>query len=123
MAKAYRPVLRDQVFLPPDMREWLPEDHLVWFLLETIDVLDTSEFDRYRRLGGVGAAGYDPRMLLGLWKYPALADTYCEGTRSSLGRSPLCLVLIHLSSVDVRSSWPGCRPVRAGGSERLSQRS
>jgi transposase len=87
MAKAYRPVLRNQVFLlPPDMREWLPGDHLVWFLLETIDVLDTHEFDRSRRLGGVGAAGYDPRMLLGLLVY-----AYCRGVRSSRQIERLCL--------------------------------
>jgi hypothetical protein len=31
MAKGYRPVRRDQPFLlPPDMREWLPGDHVVW---------------------------------------------------------------------------------------------
>jgi transposase len=86
MAKAYRPVLRDQVFLlPPDMRDWLPADHLVWFLLETIEVLDTSEFDRCRRRGGVGAAGYDPRMLLGLLVY-----AYCRGIRSSRQIERLC---------------------------------
>ena len=45
MAKGFRPVLRDQAFLlPPDMREWLPDDHLVWFVLDTIDALDVSEF-------------------------------------------------------------------------------
>ena len=33
------------------------------------------------------------------WKYPGLTDTYREGTRSLLGRSPLCPVLIRLSSV------------------------
>jgi hypothetical protein len=36
MAKGFRPVLRDQAFLlPPDMRDWLPADHLVWFVLDT----------------------------------------------------------------------------------------
>jgi len=86
MAKSYRPVLRDQSFLlPPDMREWLPEDHLVWFLLDTIDVVDTSDFDRCRRRGGVGAAGYDPRMLLGLLVY-----AYCRGIRSSRQIERLC---------------------------------
>lgn len=79
MANSYRPVLRDQAFLlPPDMREWLPPDHLVWFLLDTLDAVDTSAFDRCRRLGGVGAPGYDPRMLLGLLVY-----AYCRGVRSS----------------------------------------
>ncbi len=86
MAKSYRPVLRDQGFLlPPDMREWLPADHLVWFLMDTVEVLDTGEFDRRRR-GGVGAAGYDPRMLLGLLVY-----AYCRGVRSSRQIERLCV--------------------------------
>jgi hypothetical protein len=79
VANSYRPVLRDQVFLlPPDMREWLPSDHLVWFLLDTLDAVDTSAFDRCRRLGGARAPGYDPTMLLGLLMY-----AYCRGVRSS----------------------------------------
>jgi hypothetical protein len=46
VAKSYRPVLRDQpMLLPVDMREWLPGDHLVWFVLETVDVLDVDEFE------------------------------------------------------------------------------
>ena len=86
MANSYRPVLRDQAFLlPPDMREWLPADHLVWFLLETLDAVDTSAFDRCRRLGGVGAPGYDPGMLLGLLVY-----AYCRGVRSSRQIERLC---------------------------------
>jgi transposase len=79
VAKSYRPVRRDQPFLlPPDMREWLPADHVVWFLLETVEALDTSAFHVGRRLGGVGAAGYDPDMLLTLMIY-----AYCQGVRSS----------------------------------------
>jgi len=60
------------------MRDWLPADHLVWFLLDTIEVLDTSAFHTGRRLGGVGTAGYDPDMLLALLIY-----AYCQGVRSS----------------------------------------
>jgi transposase len=86
MAKGFRPVLRDQVFLmPPDVREWLPEDHLVWFVLDTVDVLDVTEFECCRRRGGVGAAGYDPRMLLGLLIY-----AYCHRVRSSRQIERLC---------------------------------
>jgi transposase len=86
MAKGFRPVLRDQpMLLPVDMREWLPADHLVWFVLDTVDVLDIGEFDRARRRGGVGAAGYDPRMLLGLLIY-----AYCHGVRSSRQVERLC---------------------------------
>ncbi|MDO5712729.1 MAG: transposase [Micrococcales bacterium] len=86
MANSYRPVLRDQAFLlPPDMREWLPADHLVWFLLDTVDAVDTGAFDRCRRLGGAGAPGYDPTMLLGLLMY-----AYCRGVRSSRQIERLC---------------------------------
>lgn len=42
MAKSYRRVDRDQGFLlPPDMRSWLSEDHLVWFILEAVEKMDT----------------------------------------------------------------------------------
>jgi transposase len=86
MAKAFRPVLRDQpMLLPVDMREWLPSDHLVWFVLDTVDVLDVSGFEHSRHRGGAGAAGYDPRMLLGLLIY-----AYCHGVRSSRQVERLC---------------------------------
>jgi transposase len=79
VAKGYRELRRDQPFLlPPDMREWLPADHLAWFVLETVDALDTRAFHARRRVGGAGAAGYDPDMLLALLIY-----AYCQGVRSS----------------------------------------
>jgi transposase len=75
MAKGYRPVRRDQPFLlPPDMREWLPEDHPVWLVIRVVsDHLDTSAAHALRRTGGAGTAGYDPDMLLTLliWAYAA----------------------------------------------------
>ncbi len=87
VAKSYRPVQGDQPFLlPPDMREWLPAHHVVWFLLETVEALDTSAFHRRRRVGGVGAAGYDPDMLLALLIY-----AYCQGVRSSRQIERRCL--------------------------------
>lgn len=70
MALGYRPVDRDQSFLlPPDMRDWLPDDHLVWFVLDVIGQLDTSALHARSRRGGVGREGYAPEMLLGLWVY------------------------------------------------------
>jgi transposase len=72
VAKAYRPVVRDQVFLlPPDMREWLPDDHPVWLVIEAVGQLDTSAFHARRRLGGAGAAAYDPDMMITMlvWAY------------------------------------------------------
>ncbi len=32
---------RDQpLLLPPDLRDWLPADHLAWFVIEAIEELD-----------------------------------------------------------------------------------
>jgi len=72
VAKGYRPVIRDQGFLlPPDMRDWLPESHPVWLVIEAVRLLDTSAFHARRKTGGAGAAGYDPDMLVTLliWAY------------------------------------------------------
>jgi transposase len=79
VARSYRPVLRDQGFLlPPDMREWLPTDHLVWFLLEIVQQLDRSVLHARHANAGAGRAAYDPDMLLALLIY-----AYCQGVRSS----------------------------------------
>jgi transposase len=86
MARSYRPVVRDQEFLlPPNMAEWLAADHLVWFVLDVVDRLDTSGFHVVRRTGGVGRAGYDPDMLLALMIY-----AYACGERSSRRIERLC---------------------------------
>jgi transposase len=68
------------------MRDWLPADHVVWFLLETVEALDTGAFHARRRLGGAGTAGYDPDMLLALLIY-----AYCQGVRSSRQIERRCL--------------------------------
>ena len=77
---------RDQpCLLPLDMREWLSENHLVWFVIEAVDELDTGVFEQGRRTGGRGAAGYDPRMLVVVLVY-----AYCQGVRSSRQVERLC---------------------------------
>lgn len=90
MAKGYRPVLRDQPFLlPVDMREWLPADHLVWFVLDVVEQLDTSAFHRRAKKlkAASGRAGFDPDLLAGLLLY-----AYCRGVRSSRQIERLCEV-------------------------------
>jgi transposase len=72
MAKRYRPVERDQVFLfPPSMRDWLPGDHPVWLVIRAVERMDTGLFHDRRSLGGAGAPGYDPDMLVTVltWAY------------------------------------------------------
>ena len=86
MAREYRPVDRLQPFLlPPSMSDWLPADHLVWFVIDVVQRLDTAGFHRRARLGGVGRQGYDPDMLVTLLVY-AMAG----GQRSSRRIEALC---------------------------------
>ncbi len=52
---------RDQAFLmPPSLAEWLPEDHLAWFVLDVVAELDLSGFYRWLRQDGRGGVSYDP---------------------------------------------------------------
>jgi transposase len=70
---------RDQAFLlPPDVRDWLPSDHLAWFVLDVVDQLDLGPFLAAYRTDGHGRAAYQPRTLLGVLLY-----AYCTGIRSS----------------------------------------
>jgi len=79
VAKDYVPVRRDQLLLlPPDVREWLPSGHVVWFLLDVIERMDLSALHRRAKLGGAGRAPYDPVMLFGVLLY-----AYATGLRSS----------------------------------------
>lgn len=71
--------------LPPDMRDWLPADHLVWMVVDLVESLDTSVFHALSRRGGVGRQGYDPDMLLGLLLY-----AYATGVASSRAVERLC---------------------------------
>jgi hypothetical protein len=50
MAYNFLPSGRDQAFLlPPDLRDWLPTDHLAWFVLDMVDQLDLGPFLRLPR--------------------------------------------------------------------------
>jgi transposase len=87
VAKGYRPVDRDQLFLlPPSMRDWLPPGHPVWLVIAAVEGhLDTSAFHAGRRTGGAGAAGYDPDMLV-----TVLAWAYAHQVTSSRRIEELC---------------------------------
>jgi hypothetical protein len=50
---------RDQPFLLPDLRDWLPEGHLAWFILDVVDQLDLTSFYRAHRADGHGHPAYD----------------------------------------------------------------
>src|SRR5690349_4472758 len=60
------------------MREWLPEDDLVFVVLDAVAALDLGEFYRRYRADGHGRAAFDPEMMVALLLYG-----YCQGERSS----------------------------------------
>src|SRR4051794_7305106 len=79
MAQNFLPCERDQpLLLPTDLRDWLPEDHLAWFVISSVEALDLSAFDAAYRSDGHGRAPHDPRMMVALVLY-----AYATGERSS----------------------------------------
>jgi hypothetical protein len=63
----FRVVERDQEFLmPPSVTEWLPEDHLAWFVLAAVERMDLSEFHAGYRADGWGRAAHDPTVMVAL---------------------------------------------------------
>jgi len=74
-----RTVERDQLLLmPPSLSDWLPADHLAWFVIDVVAELDLSGFYRSLRIDGRGGASYEPGAVLGVLLY-----AYCVGERSS----------------------------------------
>ncbi len=68
---------RDQAFLlPPDLRDWIPEDDLAHFVIAAVERVEMSAFKVNHR--GTGSAQYHPRMMLALLIY-----CYANGIFSS----------------------------------------
>lgn len=61
---------REQGFLlPPDVREWLPADHLAWFVIDAVAQMDLSAFYAAYRADGHGRAAYEPSLMVTLVLY------------------------------------------------------
>jgi transposase len=70
---------REQVLLmPPSLREWLPANHLAWFVLSSVEAMDLAPFYASYRSDGHGRPAHDPAMMVALLLY-----AYCKGQRSS----------------------------------------
>ena len=79
MAYNFIPCNREQTYLmPPSLREWLPDDHLAWFVLDACSQMDLSTFRAKYRADGWGAKAFSPDMMVSLLLY-----AYCMGERSS----------------------------------------
>jgi len=79
MAYNFLPCDRNQAYLlPPSLTDWLPQDHLAWFVLDAAEQIDLSEFYKKYRTDGVGNSAFHPSMMVALLIY-----SYCTGQRSS----------------------------------------
>src|SRR6202162_1882620 len=80
MGKSYRAYLPEQDFLlPPSLREWLPEHHLVYFVSDVVDNLKLSALDAVYGDEQRGQPPYGPRMVS-----KVVVDGCCVGVFSSL---------------------------------------
>ena len=79
MTKGYRCYQPDQdLLLPPSLRDWLPENHLVYFVGDMVDQLDLRKIDAVYEKDPRGQPPYDPRLMTKLLVYG-----YCIGVFSS----------------------------------------
>jgi transposase len=79
MAKTYRPYVPEQdLLLPPSLRDWLPENHLAFFVSDLVDQLDLSAITSGYEDEERGYPPYHPVMLTKVLVY-----AYCVGVFSS----------------------------------------
>ena len=79
MSKTYRAYNPDQqLLLPAALQEWLPDDHLAYFISDVVEQLDlsdiTARYEQERR----GGPPYHPQMMVKVLLYG-----YCVGVASS----------------------------------------
>lgn len=78
---------REQMFLlPPDITEWLPEDDLVWTVIDAVSQMDLSSFRQKHQESAFGRPAYDPSIMVSLLLY-----AYSLGIRSSRKIENLCM--------------------------------
>src|SRR5918994_7566294 len=101
---------REQSFLmPPDVREWLPANHLAWFVIDAVGEMELDAFYAAYRVDGRSRPPYDPAMMVALLLYGSAGiNRHGEGDERAL----------HRRSSDPR--WPeSCVGVREGVGEAL----
>ena len=86
--KTYRPYSPEQIYLlPPSPREWLPEGHLVFFILGLLDGLDLGEIESaVQAKDARGERPFAPTMMTSLLLY-----AYATGVYSSRGIERACV--------------------------------
>src|ERR1700692_1641193 len=79
MSTSYRPYFPDQgLLLPSSLSEWLPEDHLAYFISDAVDAMDLEAFHARYEGDGRRRQPFDPRMMVKVLIYG-----YASGVFSS----------------------------------------
>ena len=84
--------------MPPSLREWLPVEHLAWYVLDVVQRLDLGAFYGVYRADGSGRPAHDPGMMVALVVY-----AYAVGERSSRQIERRC-------GEDIEPGWVPRRP-------------
>ena len=71
--------------MPPDLRDWLAEGHLVWFVIDAVEQMDVAAFYAAYRRDGLGRPAYEPSMMVALVLY-----AYARGVRSARAIERAC---------------------------------
>src|SRR6266487_4585599 len=83
MAQSFIACDREQAFLmAPDVRDWLSEGHLAWFVLDAVEAMDLTAFYAAYRDDGRCRPAYEPSMMVTL-----LCCTPTHAGRGRHGRS------------------------------------
>jgi transposase len=85
MAQNFLAADREQGFLlPPDVRDWLPEGHFAWFVIEAVAQMDLAAFYGAYRQDGHGRAASDPAVMVALLVYGYARDPVVARDRARL---------------------------------------
>src|SRR5947209_1724045 len=95
------------MLMPPDLTDWVPDDHVVWSILGAVDQMDLSAFYGAYRENGQGRAAYEPSMMGRIQPVVATPDVEELLCRGETGRGIVPLQLERVG-VDIR--------LRGGGS-------
>ena len=67
------------MLLPPDIRDWIPQNHIAHFILEVVEVI--PEAAAHINWRGSGSEQYPPRMMLGVLIYSYVSGRLLAGDR------------------------------------------
>jgi transposase len=86
--------------LPPDLKEWLPEGDLAWFMLDATEQMDLKAFYRNYRTDGQGNTAFEPAMMISLLLY-----AYCLGIHLSRKFVQICTCDIGFRVIAAKGSF------------------